>query len=77
MDHSAVKIVKNLRYLELKEKTSKAFQNSSLFFSHNVQKNYHPLLMTLHASQFSSTTNVFTYSSFQQSSKSNLVWLNG
>lgn len=66
MDHSSVKIVKNLRNLELKEKTPKAFQNSSLFFPHYIQKTYHPLLMTVHASQFLSTNKGIH---FQQSSK--------
>lgn len=37
VQHSAVKIVKNLRYLELKGNTPEVFQNSSLFFPHHTQ----------------------------------------
>lgn len=55
MDCLAIKILKNLRCLELKEKISKAFQNSSLFFPHYIPKHYQPLLMTVHTSQFSPT----------------------
>lgn len=53
MDCLAIKSLKNLRCLERKEKTSKAFQNSFLFFPHYIPKHHQPLLMTVHASQFS------------------------
>lgn len=51
-----MKIIKILRYSELKDKSSKAFHHSFLFFPHYIQKNpYNPLLMAAYASQFLST----------------------